>query len=495
MAELRLHDDDGAIDIDLLTGVWRVEHGTVSLPGSDDDALNRLQSGERLQWTWPLVTDAAANPDYGEAAEAINYALEQARLWGSDSLRANTLWLKARPGGQYARRFVVIGGMLVELTSPGADLFVGKRVKRGSLTLFLHVAPPEANDARDVGQLPDFVPAGGGGRHPVVGTYPDADASSDGLALSCLGGVMEVAGRGTRPGRIGVLALAADASVAQKIEQYWVGIKSLYYEAGVASEFEPSWMIDDGTYTYLGDPFSMSAGGAGADAYVRGVITYNSDEFGRCFTVKLSQVYAGSYPEHFIGRFRVLLRVNLSAAVQTIRCRLGYGMATATDGEGLVYSDPVYITTVGAGTYRLIEIGSVTIPPFGYRAGGDVDALLQLDANHLEVAGSAQIDFNRFILIPERRVYLPESTTTITSGDNQTAVYTAPDDKVSALVYNAGTLKGLPSVQPTPDFYMPAEGGLIVVAGAGADNASSNSHTIDLGVRLYDRYTSWRGAG
>ena len=493
MAELRLADDNGAIDIDLLDGIWQVEHGTVTLPGSDDDALNRLQSGDRVQWTWPLV--ASASQDYGNAAEAINYALEQARVWAGDSLRANTLWLKARPGGQYARRFVVKGGLFVELTSPAADLFTGKTVKRGSLILFLHVAPPEANDARDVGQLPDFVPAGGGGLHPVVGSYPDADASAVGSALSCLGGTMEVAGRGTRPGRIGVLALAADASVASKLEQFWVGVKSLYHEGGVASEFEPSWMIDDGTYTYLGDPFSMSAGGAGADAYVRGVITYNSGEFGRCFTVSLSQVYAGSYPKHFTGRFRVLLRVNLSAAVQTIRCRLGYGMVTDAEGDGLVYNDPVYITTVGAGTFRLIELGSVVIPPFGYRAGGDVDVLLQLDANHLEVAGSAQIDFNRFILIPERRVYIPEATTTITSGDNQTLLYTAPDDQVSCLVFNAGNLKGSPETQITPDFYMPAEGGLIVVAGASADNASSNSHTIDLGVRLYDRYTSWRGAG
>lgn len=493
MAELRLHDDDGAIDIDLLEGVWQVEHGTVTLPGSDDDALNRLQSGERVQWTYPLV--ASAGQDYGNAAEAINYALEQARLWSGDSLRANTLWLKARPGGQYARRFVVKGGLFVELTSQGADLFTGTMVKRGSLILFLHVAPPEANDARDVGQLPDIVPAGGGGRHPVIGTYPDADASSDGLALSCLGGTMEVAGRGTRPGRIGVLALAAAASASLKIQQYWVGIKSLYQEGGVASEFEPSWMANLGTSGYAGDPFTVTSGGAGADAYLRATITYNGGDFGRCFTVNLSQVYAGSYPEHFIGRYRVLLRVNLSAAVQTFRLRLGYGMVSHLYGYGLIYSDPVYVTTVGAGAYHLIEIGSIVIPPFGYRAGGDMDVLLQLDANHLEVAGSVQIDFNRFILIPERRVYIPEAVTTDVTGTNRALLYTAPDDKNSCLLFNGSTLRNAPEVQVSPDFYMPAEGGLVVVAGASYDNQSSNSNTIDMGVRLYDRYTSWRGAG
>lgn len=499
MAELRLLSDDGGIDIDLVSGVWRVERGMITLPGSDDDALNRLQSGDRLAWTWPLAADASA--DYGNAGEAISYALEQARQWVEDPLRGNTLWLQARPGGQYTRRYMIKGGVFAELTSAGADLFWGKTVRRGSLTLYLHVAPPEANDPRDIGQLSSLVPAGGGGRHPVRATYPEDEASGDGVDLPSTGGTLEIPGRGTRPGRIGVLALETEVSTSSGITKYWAGLKSLYHEAGVASEFVPSWMIQDGTYTYLGSPFAAGAVGSGETGYVWVTITYNSGDWGRVFSISLAQVYSGSYPEHFIGRYRVIMRADISPAPQTIRFRLGYGLSSEADGEGLIYNDPVYVTTTDtyAGDYRLVELGSVIIPPFGYRQGGDVKkTVLQLDANHLDAAGSATINFNRLILVPEPRLlHIPKAGYLASTGTdvNTTLYYTAPDDVASALVYRDGNLRAAPQVQPTPAFYLPVEGALLVVVGAGDDFESSLSNLISVGARVYDRYASWRGAG
>ena len=78
---------------------------------------------------------------------------------------------------------------------------------------------------------------------------------------------------------------------------------------------------------------------------------------------------------------------------------------------------------------------------------------------------------------------------------NTTLYYTAPDDVASALVYRDGNLRAAPQVQPTPAFYLPVEGALLVVVGAGDDFESSLSNLISVGARVYDRYASWRGAG
>lgn len=489
MSQSRLQTDDLTTDIDLAEGVWRHEYASVAIPGSEDDALNKLQSGGVIQAVFPLVsTDESL---FVASSEAIQTALELARNWKTNPLFYNALWWKVQLYGQTSKRFLVVGGNFTELTGMAGDPFYESNVRRANLVLYLHVAPAENNLPRTEGALSTYVPGVGGGYFPAMATPTYADESEvGGLAISALGGTLQLAGKGTRPGRIALLEVINNN--AADLGEIWLGLKSTRAEAGAASTFDPS--LTDVTGV-SGTPYTFSSGGAGENTYGQQTVTHNSGAWGSCSYV--SVLGGGGTASHMIGTYLMLLRYQVSAvstANVTIRVRSRYTTNSAFDTTFITQS-PVYKTVDTMANWGLLPLGILRYPHLGSRQ--DIltrSVYIQLQANMITTGDTATMRWNRILLVPIPYIYVSGASLGQGAAD-RTVFLTHPDDRQECFTLNGYGVEYEPTVEIQPNFYLPVEGAVLSIVAARSLTNQNSADTVDAGMVIYDRYMSHKGDG
>ncbi len=488
MSQLRLYTEDGTYDIHLTygSGSWFLPYGEGSVPASPDDALAVLQSGQVVQWSIPLLarTDSAT---FSADAQTITTALERARNWRVNTLRSGPLWLGARPTNQTSRRFLVLGGYLQELSAPGMDMWeAGQMVKRADLVLYLHQGPPEAKHPRYIGQIPTFIYDGAGEKHPAEGpvTYPAGLLAAGGDDISAFGGVLEIAGAGTRPGRIATVVLnQSDVSIAT-LTDAWLGIKPATYEAGAATTFNP--VFNPATY---GTPYTWSTGGTGADTYDQATINYNSGAYGNMVFDSIPQV--GDTRSHYIGEYVVLMRYAVTAVTgsPTLRLRLvNYG----------TYTTPVYLPLAVTSNWTIAEIGRLRHPGGSARMW-TADPLFtdtfDLQGNMIASGTDATFRLNRLFLVPYEHYVRLSGMSVLYNGSSseKAAIYRHADDAIEGVQYSTvNQASGAVSIDVERNWYLPVDGGVLVVVAANSSGHLTATDTLDLGLIVHDRYSSWK---
>lgn len=494
VGESVLYSDDLSTEIDLLSGTWRHEWGAAVSPVNEDDALKQLQSGSYIQMAFPLV--ATISGDYANAGESISILLEEARQWKDDPLAHNPTWWKVRAYGQTAKRFLVIGGQFAEIDRPGAASLDDDELRRGNLILYLHIGPPEDNIARYFG---DFSAAVGiGGQKSMVGspTYPVA--SGDGTDVSALGGILQVTGNGTRPGRISLIEMVNnDTTAANALNNIWIGLKRT---SRTVTEDPTTFNPNLTTLTVdAGTPYTNASGGAGENTYKEFVVANNSGNWGECFYAAFPR--SGVTSGHAIGDYLLLLRYKIAATAgsgdKPIRMRTAFGLGTGS----FVYNEPIYINQPATmSNFGILPIGFLKYPHLTarYDSYSLADIRVKLQANTLDSGDTVTVQFNRFITIPVPYVYV---ASTDLYNTRRLLYKMHPNDMQEAIVFT--TASGLPSVpsvpykevdaELSPDFYMPIQGGTLVILGARSLSNQNEADVVDIGAIVYDRYMSWKG--
>lgn len=489
MAEERIYTESGSIDIDLFSGTWKSVYGVFAPGASMDEALSQLRTGEHIPTVKPLLAETSG--DWSSAAEAIELALEKARLWRNDPIRYEPIWYKCRPDGAQALRYLIVGGYFQVIPMPGIDWQINSRLRRADLTMYLHKAPPEGNTERYIGTLPDYL--SGGGTHSMAPAPPTVPAFGvGGAGLSTIGGALSIAGNGTRPGRIQVMALDADSGLTgAAITKVWAGIKPLHFEAGGATDFDPVQSF----IATPASPFTNGTGGAGIDSYVYSELDYNGGAWGNAVQASIG---GADDLRHYYGRYVALLRYKITAESGTdpvIRARLQY--AASQD----YYTEAVYLDNLAVmSTFGVVDMGIIQVPagtgrvPLGATGASQT---IRIQANMLTSGDTATVQFCRLVLIPYPifcRLGAAAIQYFVGTPDTSysTDIYTHADDSYEAITRGVTYARsGDAQANVQPEWYMPVEGGILVVAGA-YSLGSWPDQALDVGMILRDRYISSR---
>lgn len=389
------------------------------------------------------------------AINSLMTLVERVRLWHSDPTRSNSIWLEAASEGETVKR-ALIYDMVLEIGD-------------GDFTPLLSVG--------GIGVRLVIT------RHPLWESLPGSNSNDSG-AISCWGGVTSSSAFGllggdvsTRIGRLQVQETTGDTY------ELWAGIRPSNY--GVTN-WVSTWELESGSAGT--DTAASAASDASNGSEMRCTFATTASMAARVTIAVSNVITTASVQDDAIGRYLVLLRCKTDAG--TVGLRLYQGIGTTASDHAPV-SEEVYITNTA---YKLIPLGEIVIPPFGFRAltpAGFQDpgrVALQLRA---EVASGApsKFDMDALAMVPaEHMIYaraLPTNGTGttyfITHEDDSTQVIGT--DTAGAVMLGEYTMR---------DFYWPIESGSLYVYGQGAA-AHVLTNTITLSMLSACRYRAYHG--
>lgn len=302
-------------------------------------------------------------------------------------------------------------------------------------------------------------------RESIFEVFSQASSSSNGV--SALGGLVSFAAiPGSYSARIALLSFTG-ANGGGTLDRLWAGIRPTYRGS---SDFVALWELEAGTInTTAGSSFATDTD-ASPQASANNITEYPVDTASNWVAkVTIDDITATTNYQHFAGQYLVLLRYKLSAGNEVVlQMRTGYSQnATFAPGE---------LKPVTATSYRFCEMGTVGIPPMGYRyefhpsAGDDVtlkNYQIQIWAYRTGAAVNLTVDCLVLIPIPHF-TYSEGSAIVYTDASSQTSTYhrTTADGRAIALYYDTGsnpTTNLIYTLDPA-DWVMPIGGGVLVFA-------------------------------
>ena len=314
-------------------------------------------------------------------------------------------------------------------------------------------------------------------RHPLWENLEDV---YDFVTTSAWGDVEDLTGlqaeMGTAPGRIEHLMLKGDYSYAQEL---WMGWRS---EQAGFSQFDPLWELENG----VSGADTTDTVDATASGGYKCACTF-ATEAGLDERVRIGLHVA--FPSvtswnQFCGRYLVLCRLKVGSSTE---CGIVLRSGGVSEPD-LTRCEEVYVDNT---SWKLIELGEVTIPTRGYRREYATTNLARYHTFAIEAErlnGSGSLDLDCLYLIPSEHFIHAWHT------DNSYALilqaYTHPDDTTDFQM-NTGISDFSNAQFAARGFHLPTDIGFCVMAGQTTtdhDMAETNEFTLN----WYPRWSLYR---
>jgi len=343
-------------EIDLLAGTYKLRHGSWAtgtpqmatdykpVPyGAHPSFQNYLTQVE----TMDLIAQDTTHSTIRAAQQDITQALNAARVWNQHPLwtiysvtsGTDAWFLHWNIDGETEKRSLIYEGSLAGINEQCAEPFIYSNVSLLRMALI---------------------------RHPF---WEPVVANSEGISkttISSLGGSQTFSSvDGDVWARIVSARLNGKAG-SGPIHRTWMGIRE---EMGGVSNFESVWELENGT-KYNGAANSTSRADYSGSAHVRD--TSLSASLTAYVTLSVGAMCAAEGHADYIhqaGEYLVLCRCAVDAGTVGLQMRYGYELGT------MIPCEEVFINNT---SWRLIELGNVTIPP----TGGDTINLTGANAQY-----------------------------------------------------------------------------------------------------------------
>lgn len=298
-----------------------------------------------------------------------------------------------------------------------------------------------------------------------------------GANVSVLGGLVSLTDMGgTLLGRLGQLDLIARNGGGGPLHRFWVGIRPVHEGT---STFVAKWECESGTNgTDASDTADASCSGGNKVRVSFATVASLAKRLSMTVTTFIST------PSDLVGRYLVLLRGSVTAGVVAIQMRTGFSQS-----ESFAPHKTIYLSNTSD---QLLELGEVSLPPFGYRNQvQDADALdqFQFQIWAERISGAGSLDMDCLILIPaEHSIYVSGGSLSYSVGDvNKLSVFTFEDDQKMVLQYS----NDIPRANMEfghGNWAYPNGGGVMVIA-AEREGSQVISDTVDYAI---ERFPRWR---
>jgi len=279
-------------------------------------------------------------------------------------------------------------------------------------------------------------------------------------------------------------AMLSGKSGSGPIYRTWMGIRE---EMGGVSNFESVWQMENGT-KYNGAANSTSRADYSGTGHVRDTSLATSLTIYVDLTVGAMCAAEGHADYiHQAGEYLVLCRCAVDSGTVGLQARYGYELGT------MIPCDEVFIDNT---SWRLIELGNVTIPPTG---GGTINltaayaqtTVIQIYAE--QVSGTSVLDVDCLIMIPRHHLWTAVGGAISTSAFYSHIIETTENDKYSCYG-TAGPSASGPSYileYSTKDWYLPTGDGIVVVAGE-RSTIQNSADNMGLTINYYPRWGMYR---
>lgn len=380
---------------------------------------------------------------------------QRAREFVRNPLHPDAVWLYHSADGESTRRAVVLDGELMYESLRGRNPFL--------------------------------TPTAGGGRAKIsvlrLPVFEDSSAWTYGSGTQTLWNWSGLIGnaKGTFPARIAKM----DYLVAGGAHRQWVGIRPLYEGT---TDFDPVLECEDGqawTDTVVQGGIGAASGGQTMKT------TWATAGMNRRFKLTIDQIIGAGSPEHYLGRYLVLMRLKTSSANEELSIQFRAGLEESDAGY------PPIISTFyhkGTGDWDLLELGEISIPGGGVQ-NPDLTLSELCNSVNLEIWAEELVDnggfchWDAFVLVPTYSLFY-SGAGAYTTG--QATVGTSPIDTYFGYVdWYAATVKyrTMP-FSVNEGWSYPQEGGLLVFA------ATLDIHSLtltgDVDIKAYPRWRFYR---
>lgn len=332
--------------------------------------------------------------------------------------------------------------------------------------------------------------------------YFEPDLSTTSYSAVAIGNLSDAGGQydfgaSTLPSdqRIAKLTVSDDAAPAANHKKIWVGFRRRRY--GVTG-FKSRW--DGADVAAFGTDTDLTADTGSLNGSFSVLTTFATATDLKDRIPFLINYYCGSSPMDMVGEYLVLGRLKLSSGttevhVQLKQGHLAYGTLTSVAGD--IYLSAV--TDTNLTNWNLIELGHVQIPTTGNReaiAGGENGLNwfgVSLWAERMSASGSLYTDCLVFIPTDHYGVF---DDCRIGGGIDELKVITSILNEQIALgeTPNTGPLGGVKHYSVNfalNNWFYPAEGGVLVVAGQDTSQHVKDK-TLDIAIELCPRYPMFR---
>jgi hypothetical protein len=436
-----------------MAAVFRLENRDASTNFNfvDVDAKRRLGShrvtprDDRVTEVWRITKQVTTAAAVRTAIIKLEGLMEDMALWHEDLVESDSIWLRQGTDGETVKRALVYNYELVPVETGNV-----------SSDLLNNLAYFDMAITRDR-------------------AWESVTASTANLAatIDTLGGEWDVSGSisgGRLDSRLEALRYIVQSGDGP-YERAWIGIKPLRYGTtnfGTLFECEDSTMLEAGTTSVV--DASASGGDIAETDFDTGAGTAMTFRFSYQFVV------TGSGDEDQAGNYHILLRARVTNADTKAGIRLSTGFKSPTQADPHIKLATQYID--GDINYRLYPMGTVMLPPTGYRGvlqdlmGGDGPGAaafwdnlrIHLEAERLEGTGDLRSDC--FVLIPaEHSVFIDnmavDATEFLDIFTNEDGTLEAYTETSSRAAFNSYPIISDTGIKP---WGYPKEGGVIVAA-------------------------------
>jgi len=390
------------------------------------------------------------------AANDIEEMLELARLFHTDPLRSESIWLEVNADGESARRALLYKGSLQYPTDVGISALLENGTVQASLAL---------------------------SRHPL---WEDTVYSSvDEDDISCLGGTFSFSSvAGVCPARLWRTIVRGRNGGGGPLMRFWCGIRPKYLGL---TDFTPLWELEDGTAHI--DTSEVVDVGASGGKKLQVTFATQTDLIKRA-QICVAHLAGGSLNSNdFYGRYLVLVRAKLSGSgTCAVQMKAGYSSYSGV----LSPSEIVYIDNTN---WRLWELGEIQIPPGGVLAGvtsGARYAEIQVWAER--VSGTPLLDLDCLVLIPATHfLYGDGAEIEYVIGATRPATITVREDDLTAAQANFGGTAEAYLDYLVRDWYLPVGDSMFVLA-AERNGGHYLTDAVDVDLSYFPRWLSYRGS-
>lgn len=307
--------------------------------------------------------------------------------------------------------------------------------------------------------------------------------------LTVVGSVVAVTGKGTADGRVSRFIMGEGGGASDGLTRLWAGFR----ETGHGTDdFAPIWDLYDGNYGYAGSDASGIASDANAYNGHSVEIDFSAvdDEQGHLF-MTLDSVSGITDYRHQAGKYLILARwAGTSAKEFSIR------LAQSINGENPIYCERKYVTGAGTGTYNVLPLGIVDVPPIAAKENWTSAKIGRFTLTIYAATFGAindKLRFNTLTFIPVGRALTTEDAKIEGSG-REAVMACLPTDRWTAWYQTSSTEQPLGGMSVNaPKFFVPRDGGILVMAAARAAS-QVYSDTFDMELEYYHRHRTYRRA-
>lgn len=435
------------------------------------------ETGTAVSEVWERLDVYSNNSDSDLRAidEKLTKLGGEARLYISKTYRPNPVWFYFQSEGEGVRRAVV-----KDIQSVYRNYGPATSPLQGFSQAYVSVA---------IQRLPGYEPST---------TTTDYQAGSSDFNI--FGGQWLVGNdAGSSGQRIAQFVVSNSDTVSYR--NVWVGIRGI--NEGT-SDFVSLWEAEDGTNVTTDAVDVGPAAGASGAAAVE--IDFSATEaMAERNKILLTNVIVGTNSAHFIGEYMILGSFHLGSTDTECLVRLeqnwnsnsGYG--SLVGGTLLNVTDYPYIADTDI--YKFVELGSVQIPPEGYRNSWIATDRLNNMTFSLyaqRVTGTGSLFYDCLVLIPTDHFFsakfpVGSISTGIAGQSGLLHAYTSPEGKQWARIKSsAGLVLDSPYEYAFENWEYPVGGGLLVYAAQADSDGHPVQGFLDLGIELVPRWPGYR---